>query len=211
MEVQLGDYVVNLEIEKKNNKNIYFRFKDNNTLYVTCNHLVSTKKIIKLIKQDEKSLLKMYKSYQLREENNKGFNYLGESYTVVYDESVKELKIEDNMVYVKNEKELNKWLKRECERIFQERIKLILNNFSNIPPFKLRIRKMKTRWGVNNVTKKIITLNSELIKKDITLIDYVIIHELCHFYEANHSKNFWKEVEKRYPYYKLARKRLRVE
>ena len=38
-----------------------------------------------------------------------------------------------------------------------------------------------------------------------------LIHELCHFYEANHSKRFWLEVEKRYPYYKLARKRMRVE
>ena len=70
---------------------------------------------------------------------------------------------------------------------------------------------MKTRWGVNNVTKRIITLNSELLKKDVTLIDYVIIHELCHFYEANHSNRFWMQVEKRYPYYKLARKRLREE
>ena len=211
MEVQLGNYIVNLEIEKKNNKNIYFRFKDNNTLYVTCNRFISNKEVMRLIKENEKSLLKMYEKFKIKEDNNKGFNYLGETYTVVYDESVKNVILEDDMIYVKNEKVLNKWLKNECERIFQERIKLILNNFNDIPPFSLRIRKMTTRWGVNNVTKRIITLNSELIKKDVTLIDYVIIHELCHFYEANHSKKFWQQVEKRYPYYKLARKRLRVE
>ena len=211
MEVELGNYIVNLEIEKKKNKNIYFRFKDNNTLYVTCNRLISTKEVLRLIKENEKSLLKMYEKYQVKVENNQGFNYLGETYTVVYDEDVKNVTIEDNMLYVKNEKVLDKWLKNECERIFTERIKLILNKFNDIPPFSLKIRKMKTRWGVNNVTKRIIILNSELIKKDITLIDYVIIHELCHFYEANHSNRFWREVEKRYPYYKLARKRLRVE
>ncbi len=211
MELQLGNYIVNLEIEKKNNKNIYFRFKDNNTLYVTCNRFISNKEVMRLIKENEKSLLKMYEKFKIKEDNNKGFNYLGETYTVVYDESVKNVILEDDMIYVKNEKVLNKWLKNECERIFQERIKLILNNFNDIPPFSLRIRKMTTRWGVNNVTKRIITLNSELIKKDVTLIDYVIIHELCHFYEANHSKKFWQQVEKRYPYYKLARKRLRVE
>lgn len=211
MELQLGNYIVNLEIEKKNNKNIYFRFKDNNTLYVTCNRFISNKEVMRLIKENEKSLLKMYEKFKIKEDNNKGFNYLGEKYIVVYDESVKNVILEDDMIYVKNEKVLNKWLKNECERIFQERIKLILNNFNDIPPFSLRIRKMTTRWGVNNVTKRIITLNSELIKKDVTLIDYVIIHELCHFYEANHSKKFWQQVEKRYPYYKLARKRLRVE
>ena len=53
---------------------------------------------------------------------------------------------------------------------------------------------MTSRWGVNNVTKKIITLNTELLKKSIDLIDYVIIHELCHFYEGNHSNRFWYQV-----------------
>lgn len=80
--------------------------------------------------------------------------------------------------------------------------------FEDLPEFTLRIRKMKTRWGVCNFTKKIITLNSELITKDISLIDYVIIHELCHFKHQNHSPLFWQEVEKYYPYYKKARKML---
>ena len=68
---------------------------------------------------------------------------------------------------------------------------------------------MKTRWGVNNVTKRIITLNSELLKKEPHLLDYVIIHELCHFYEANHSSRFWAHVSEYYPDYKKARKELR--
>ena len=68
---------------------------------------------------------------------------------------------------------------------------------------------MKTRWGVNNLTQKTITLNSELLKKDLDLLDYVIIHELCHFYEANHSANFWRHVEEYYPHYKEARRRLK--
>ena len=68
---------------------------------------------------------------------------------------------------------------------------------------------MKTRWGVNNRGNNTITLNTELLKKEIDLLDYVIIHELCHFYEANHSSRFWAHVEKYYPKYKEARKRLR--
>ena len=68
---------------------------------------------------------------------------------------------------------------------------------------------MKTRWGVCNRGNNTITLNTELLKKDIDLLDYVIIHELCHFYEPNHSANFWNWVAKYYPNYKEARKRLR--
>ena len=68
---------------------------------------------------------------------------------------------------------------------------------------------MKTRWGVCNRSNNTITLNSELLKKEITLLDYVIVHEMCHFKHPNHSKDFWNEVSKYYPYYKLARKKLK--
>jgi predicted metal-dependent hydrolase len=139
------------------------------------------------------------------------FTYLGKPYVKVFDESVKGVVIEDGFIYAKNESTFDKWYKNECIKVFSDRINFIVNYFDNIPKFSLRIRNMKTRWGVNNVTRRIITLNSELLKKDVSLIDYVIIHELCHFYEANHSSRFWKQVEKRYPKYKEARKRMKVE
>ena len=50
---------------------------------------------------------------------------------------------------------------------------------------------------------------AELLKKDINLLDYVIIHELCHFFEPNHSKKFWNLVGLAYPDYKNARKALK--
>ena len=53
-----------------------------------------------------------------------------------------------------------------------------------------------------------ITLNTELIKKDVHLIDYVIVHELSHFKHMDHSPAFWNEVAQHYPYYKEARKEL---
>ena len=211
MLVQLGDYEINVEIVRKNNKNVYFRFKDDGTLYVTCNRFVFQKDIIKMIKSNEKSLLKMYETSMKKAERDLSFYYLGKPLTKVFDENIKKVYIEDDMIYAKNEKQLDKWYKEECIRVFNERIDECLPMFNDIPMFSLKIRNMKTRWGVNNVTRRIITLNSELLKKDVTLIDYVVIHELCHFYEANHSSRFWKQVEKRYPNHKLARKRLKVE
>lgn len=208
MVIELGEYEVEVEIERKNNKNIYFRFKDN-ILYITCNRFVSEKEIIKLIRTNEKTLIRMYEKTIKKKDKEIQFHYLGKPYTKVFSEDIKKVIIDDDMIYAKNEKAFNKWYKDECVRIFSERINYCLNSFYNIPKFSLRIRLMKTRWGVNNVTKKIITLNSELLKKDIDLIDYVIIHELCHFYEANHSDRFWYQVSLRYPKYKEARKRLR--
>ena len=209
MLIQLGTYEVPLEIIRKNNKNIYFRFNDEGTLIVTCNRFVSEKELRNLITQNQKSLLRMYEKYMKGLEKAKQFYYLGKPYTLVYDENVKEVEIKEDFIYAKDAKKLEQWQKKECLKIFEERINVLLQHFSNLPLFTLKIRKMKTRWGVNNVTKKIITLNSELLRKDVDLIDYVIIHELCHFYEANHSNKFWYQVSLRYPDYKMARKRLR--
>lgn len=210
MEISIDSYTFPVEIIRKNNKNIYFRFK-NDILYVTCNRFVSEREIKRLITNNQDSLLKMYKKVKRKENNDIGFHYLGKLLTIVYDESLKGTSIEDDILYTKNEKQFSKWYKEECLKVFQERIEYLLPRFNNIPKFSLRIRKMTSRWGVNNVTKKIITLNTELLKKDISLIDYVIVHELCHFYEGNHSDRFWYQVSLRYPDYKMARKKLRLE
>ncbi len=90
-----------------------------------------------------------------------------------------------------------------------EYLAVIKQSFNNIPEFNIRLRNMKTRWGVCNTKDKIITLNTELLKRDIHLLDYVIIHEICHFYEANHSSKFWDHVSIYYPNYKLGRKELK--
>ncbi len=68
---------------------------------------------------------------------------------------------------------------------------------------------MKTRWGVCNKKDIVITLNSELIRYDISKLDYVIIHELSHFIHFNHSKSFWNLVSKYCPNYKQIKKELK--
>lgn len=208
MQVAIKDIMVDVSIIYKNNKNIYFRF-NNNTLVVTCNRFVTQKYIKELIQKNEDSLYKMYKKTLKEVESNLYFNYLGDKYTIVYDNVTKNPYFEGDMIFAKDEKTLNKFYDKECLRIFGIEVERISKYFDNIPSFSLKVRKMKTRWGVNNITRRTITLNSELLKKKVYLLDYVIIHELCHFYEANHSKRFWEHVSRYYPKYKEARKELR--
>ena len=95
------------------------------------------------------------------------------------------------------------------QKVFEQEVSICRNCFASLPRFTLKTRKMKTRWGVCNRKDNIITLNTELIKKDIELLDYVIIHEMAHFYEGNHSKAFWDIVAKACPSYKERRSRLK--
>ena len=203
-----GD-IVEVVIVRKQNKNIYLRFKEDKKLYATCNKWVTEREIEKLINDNIEKITKMYHSITKTVYNDSFFNYLGKKYTICYSENIKTPYFDNDLIFAKNEKAINKFYQTECQRIFESEVNRIVPYFENIPKFTLKIRNMKTRWGVNNRSNNTITLNSELLKKDIDLLDYVIIHELCHFYEANHSPRFWAHVEKYYPKYKEARKRLR--
>ena len=78
-----------------------------------------------------------------------------------------------------------------------------------IPYPIIKVRGMKTRWGVCNRRDNSVTLNLELIKKDPMYLNYVIVHELSHFVHFDHSKAFWGVVEKYCPDYKIVRKKLK--
>lgn len=72
----------------------------------------------------------------------------------------------------------------------------------------LRYRKMKSRWGSCS-SKKDITFNTQLMKINEELIDYVVVHELAHLVHMNHSRSFHALVENYFPDSKIAREKLK--
>jgi predicted metal-dependent hydrolase len=74
----------------------------------------------------------------------------------------------------------------------------------------LRVKELKTKWGSCSTLRNI-NLNWQLVLLSETLIDYVIIHELMHLHEMNHSPRFWAWVGKYYPEYKRAKAQLKEE
>lgn len=72
-----------------------------------------------------------------------------------------------------------------------------------LPPIK--IRHMVSRWGVCNLKKRQITFAQRLVEKPLAAQEYVAVHELCHLLVANHSPQFWAEVERRMPDWKVRR------
>lgn len=73
---------------------------------------------------------------------------------------------------------------------------------------QIKIRKMKSRWGSCMVNKKTITLNASLIHAPKPCIEYVVLHELCHFVHPNHSKDFYNLVQAFMPDWKVRKKAL---
>ena len=210
MKYVIDDISYDVVIEKKGNKNTYIRIKDDNVIYVTTNYLMPKFKIKKLLDDNKDFIIKMIDKNNKRQEKNEHFYYLGKKYDLVKIPTFKSVEVDNNKIYYPNEKTLNNWYKKEMVNLFSERLNVNYNNFQeNIPFPKLKIRTMKTRWGVCNRRDNSVTLNSELMKYEIDKLDYVIIHELSHFVHFNHSKEFWNVVSKYCPNYKNLRKELK--
>jgi predicted metal-dependent hydrolase len=76
-----------------------------------------------------------------------------------------------------------------------------------VPFPEIKVRKMKRRWG-SCQTNGCITLNLRLIQASIPYIDYVMIHELCHLVEPNHSRRFYALLDALLPDWRGRRERL---
>lgn len=87
---------------------------------------------------------------------------------------------------------LENWLKKKARRHLGNWIRAISHDL-NIPFINLSIRGQKTRWGSCSAYKNI-NLNYKLLFLPANLVDYVLVHELCHIIELNHSKQFWQLV-----------------
>lgn len=210
MKYVLDEIEYDVVIEKKNNKNLYIRVKEDGKIYVNCNYLTTKNMIKKVLDENTNALHKMIKHIEKVNEKNDKFFYLGKSYDIIIDENVNKVQILDDKIIAKNEKMLNKWYKDEIVRVFDERYVYVFNRFNeNIKSPILKIRTMETRWGVYNRKNHTITLNSKLIEFDISKIDYVIIHELSHIIHFNHSKSFWNLVSKYCKDYKKIRKEMK--
>jgi len=98
-------------------------------------------------------------------------------------------------------------LKKTAKKSLVERVHNIAEKY-HFQVGRISIRSQKTRWGSCS-SKGNLSFNYNLLRFGKEIVDYVIIHELCHIKEMNHSEKFWKLVEKFCPDYRRYRKELK--
>jgi len=101
------------------------------------------------------------------------------------------------------------WLQRQARRVFEERIALYAPRLG-VRMKRLSLSSASTRWGSASADGSV-RLNWRLVHFALPVIDYVVIHELAHLREMNHSAAFWEVVRSVLPDYEAARHSLRHE
>lgn len=133
---------------------------------------------------------KMIRAY----EDEGKFLYLGKYYSL--HELIETAELSEEQLQLK----LKKFYFSSCKKLIGERITRYQTQL-RVKPKSIEIVESRTKWGSCSSDKKL-TFNYRLAMAPVEVIDYVIIHELCHLLHMNHDRSFWRRVGSLMPDYK---------
>lgn len=225
LSIQVGDKELKYKLTRSNRKTIGITIEKDGFIKVTSPYSVSINYINQLLIEKSSWIQKKIYEIESRKSNEKVPKLYQDGEVFLYLGTEYKLKINRNYTlkkpYVKLEarsilidapssstseevkKAIRLWYIQQFKQISSERIKLYSKSI-DVFPKKVVIKEQKTRWGSCS-SRGNINLNWKLIMSPIEILDYVIIHELCHLIEMNHSRKFWNAVVNFCPQYKNCR------
>ncbi|SEQ14488.1 hypothetical protein SAMN03080615_00623 [Amphritea atlantica] len=99
--------------------------------------------------------------------------------------------------------QLERWYREQAQHYFQQRV-AEWSELMKLSPTAIVVRSYKRKWGCCN-SRGVVSFNWLLMMAPVRIIDYVIVHELSHLKQMNHSPRFWQEVNRFYPDYAEAK------
>ncbi|EYE87261.1 hypothetical protein Q428_14275, partial [Fervidicella metallireducens AeB] len=216
---------------KKKKKNITIRITKNGEVVVTSPIYVDEKYICKLVESKAEWIIDKIKEMEkvkkqaknIEYKSGSAIEYLGEKLILdIAEANVNKVSIyiDGNKLFIKLPKdkgnifsqqilktEISEWLKNQAKIILKERVEF-LSEKNNLIPNRVVVKEQKTIWGSCS-NKRNINLNWRLVMMPIEVIDYVVVHELCHLKHHNHSNNFWSLVKEIMPDYEVKKRWLK--
>lgn len=200
---------------RKGMKNIYLRVEKTGDIIVKA-PLRTPNYVVKKLIYENLSELKRRQNNILNSLPKKREYKTGETYFIFGKELPIEVVNSNKNTLIITEEKLILVVKNENqdkEKIFREGIRKKLRQQSlyfikkyepimNVKANELCIKKMNTRWGTCNLEAKRIWINQELIKYPISCLEHIVVHELTHLLEINHTPRFYELLEHYYPNYK---------
>ena len=229
--VQYEDKEIEYTLTKSKRKTVGIKITNNGEVKVSAPLRASNKAIEDIVYKKAKWIVEKLKA--ARENQNKvkkkelingaTISLLGKEYelrveevlirgaSVKFDGSVfnirlnKDLNYEGKQQFIKEV--LTLWMRKKAKEVFEGRTKYYANELKLFPK-RITIKDQKTLWGSCS-SKDNINFNWRLIMSPIEILDYVVVHELCHLKHRNHSKEYWDYVEETTPDYADRRKWLK--
>ena len=134
--------------------------------------------------------------------NERKYLYLGKAF------SLDKLIDTNGLTEEEIKKSLKKFYILSCKKTINQRVKIYQAQL-RVKPKSVEINESKTNWGMCTSSKKL-TFNYRLAMVPIELIDYVVIHELCHILHMNHERSFWRKVGSIISDYKKREEELKI-
>lgn len=207
-------------IVRTNRRSLSLTINKNAELIVHAPKRLSIDEIFKYIREKEKWIVSKQKEIQDRLSINKDIiNYneilfLGKKYKIGRIQGLKKIELSDDMLLIPSSipddrilSKIKSWYLSISKKILTERLEYFAG-LMQLDYASISIMNSKTRWGSCDSLRNI-KLNFRLIMLPHKTLDFVLIHELAHIIEFNHSKEFYKVISSIMPSYKLQQKILK--
>ncbi|WP_129596474.1 M48 family metallopeptidase [Anaerophilus nitritogenes] len=225
MKMSYSNFKFQYIIKRSDRKTFEIRIEPPDLVILKAPKKAKEEEMIEVLKRKEKWIqnkldcLKEISCIQKQYINGENFLYVGKNYSlqiIINPTAKNSVEMVDKKLIVtmkeKDQKALKdiivKWYAQKALEKIVDRINYFQKYFE-VMPNKITMKNQKTRWGSCS-SKRNLNFNFRIIMAPSEVIDYLVVHEMCHLVHMNHSKQFWELVESIIPDYKKRREWLKI-